>query len=80
MNEDTLSTSHMLDLSYASFAALRLPAIIAAIALLTVMPLFSFLLRVRKRHFAATLTMVFGMTCFLIAAHIAFGRFGPYLS
>ncbi len=79
MNEDTLSTSHMLDLSYASFAALRLPAIIAAIALL-VTPLFSFLLRIRKRHFAATLTIVFGMTCFLIAAHIAFGRFGPYLS
>ena len=78
MNEDTLSTSHMLDLSYASFAALRLPAIIAAIALL-ITPLFSFLLRIRKRHFAATLTIVFGMTCFLIAAHIAFGRFGPYL-
>src|SRR5215469_6950978 len=34
MAEDTLSTSHMLDLSYASFAALRLPAALAAIALL----------------------------------------------
>jgi 4-amino-4-deoxy-L-arabinose transferase-like glycosyltransferase len=79
MNEDTLSTSHMLDLSYASFAALRLPAIIAAIALLT-MPMFSFVLRLRRRHFAGTLALVLGMTFFLVAAHIALGRFGPYLS
>ena len=34
MATDTLSTSHMLDLSYASFAALRFPAALAAIALL----------------------------------------------
>ena len=34
MDTDTLSTSHMLDLSYASFAALRLPAALAAVALL----------------------------------------------
>lgn len=79
MSDDTLSTSHVLDLSYASFAALRLPAIIATIALLT-MPLLSFLLRLRKRHFTATLALVFGMTCFLVAAHIAYARFGPYLS
>jgi 4-amino-4-deoxy-L-arabinose transferase-like glycosyltransferase len=79
MNEDTLSTSHVLDLSYASFAALRMPAIIAAMALFS-LPMISFLLRLRKRHFAATLTLVMCMTCFLIAAHIALGRFGPYLS
>jgi 4-amino-4-deoxy-L-arabinose transferase-like glycosyltransferase len=79
MSDDTLSTSHMLDLSYASFAALRLPAVIAAIALLS-MPFLSFVLRLRKRHFAATMTLVVGMTVFLIAAHMAFARFGPYLS
>ena len=79
MATDTLSTSHMLDLSYESFAALRLPAIIAAIALLLAPP-GSFLLRLRRRHYAATLTMALGMAVFLIAAHIALGRFGPYLS
>lgn len=79
MSEDTLSTSHMLDLSYQSFAALRLPAVMAAIILLT-LPLMSFLLRLRRRHFAATMALVLCMTGFLIAAHIALGRFGPYLS
>jgi 4-amino-4-deoxy-L-arabinose transferase-like glycosyltransferase len=79
MDTDTLSTSHMLDLSYESFAALRLPAALAAVALL-IAPLSSFLLRMRRRHFAATLAWVAGMSVFLIAAHIALGRFGPYLS
>jgi 4-amino-4-deoxy-L-arabinose transferase-like glycosyltransferase len=79
MDEDTLSTSHMMDLSYASFAALRSPAALAASVLLTA-PLLSFLLRMRRRHYAATLAMAGGMAIFLIAAHIALGRFGPYLS
>jgi 4-amino-4-deoxy-L-arabinose transferase-like glycosyltransferase len=79
MDTDTLSTSHMLDLSYASFAALRLPAALAAIALL-VFPVVSFLLRMWRRHYAATLAMATGMAVFLVAAHIALGRFGPYLS
>jgi 4-amino-4-deoxy-L-arabinose transferase-like glycosyltransferase len=77
--EDTLSTSHMLDLSYASFAALRLPAVLAAIAL-ALAPLASFLLRLRRRHYLATAVLGLGMAVFLIAAHIALGRFGPYLS
>ena len=77
--EDTLSTSHMLDLSYASFAALRLPAILAAAALL-VAPLLSFILRLRRRHYLATWALALGMIAFLVAAHIALGRFGPYLS
>ncbi len=79
MNTDTLSTSHMLDLSYASFAALRLPAALAAVALMTA-PLLSFLLRIRRRHYAATWALAVGMAVFLVAAHIALGRFGPYLS
>jgi 4-amino-4-deoxy-L-arabinose transferase-like glycosyltransferase len=79
MDTDTLSTSHMLDLSYESFAALRLPAILAAVTLLIAPPL-SFLLRMRRRHYAATWTMALGMAVFLVAAHIALGRFGPYLS
>jgi 4-amino-4-deoxy-L-arabinose transferase-like glycosyltransferase len=79
MDTDTLSTSHMLDLSYASFAALRLPAVLAAVALM-VAPLLSFLLRLRRRHYAATWALGAGMAVFLVAAHIALGRFGPYLS
>ncbi len=75
----TLSTSHMLDLSYASFAALRLPAALAAVVLL-VAPLTSFILRLRRRHYAATWALAAGLAVFLIAAHIALGRFGPYLS
>jgi hypothetical protein len=79
MDTDTLSTSHMLDLSYASFAALRLPAALAAVALL-VAPLLSFFLRMQRRHYAATWALAAGMAVFLVAAHIALGRFGPYLS
>jgi 4-amino-4-deoxy-L-arabinose transferase-like glycosyltransferase len=79
MDTDTLSTSHMLDLSYASFAALRLPAGLAAVALL-IAPLASLLLRVRRRHYGATWALASGLALFLVAAHIALGRFGPYLS
>ncbi len=77
--EDTLSTSHMLDFSYASFAALRLPAVLAAITL-ALAPSASFLLRLRRRLYLATSVLALGMATFLIAAHIALGRFGPYLS
>src|SRR5581483_3675946 len=79
MSTDTLSTSHVLDLSYESFAALRLPAILAAITLLTAFPV-SLWLRLRRRHYAATWTLALGTAVFLIAAHVAFARFGPYLS
>jgi 4-amino-4-deoxy-L-arabinose transferase-like glycosyltransferase len=75
----TLSTSHMLDLSYASFAALRLPAALAAVVLL-VAPLVSFILRLFRRHYSATWVLGAGLAVFLVAAHIALGRFGPYLS
>jgi 4-amino-4-deoxy-L-arabinose transferase-like glycosyltransferase len=75
----TLSMSHMLDLSYASFAALRFPATLAAVALL-IAPALSFLLRWLRRHYAATWALAAGMTVFLAAAHLALERFGPYLS
>jgi hypothetical protein len=75
----TFSMTHMLDLSYASFAALRLPAALAAVALLAA-PLLSFILRLKRRHYAATWALAAGMAVFLVAAHIALGRFGPYLS
>ena len=75
----TLSMSHMLDLSYASFAALRLPAALAAVVLLGA-PLASFVLRLFRRHYSATWVLAGGMAVFLVAAHIALVRFGPYLS
>jgi 4-amino-4-deoxy-L-arabinose transferase-like glycosyltransferase len=78
-NAYTLSTSHMLDLSYASFAALRLPAALAAVVLL-IAPLTSFILRLQRRHYSATWVLAAGLAVFLVAAHIALGRFGPYLS
>ncbi len=45
----TLSTSHLFDLTGPSFAALRLPAIIAAVALL-IGPALGWMLRVRQKH------------------------------
>jgi len=75
----TLSMSHLFDLTGPSFAALRLPAVLAAIALLTG-PFAGWLLRLKSRHLAATISVALTMTAFLIAAHIAFARFEPMLS
>jgi hypothetical protein len=71
--------SHALDLTSSSFAALRLPAALAAIAMV-VFPLLALGLRVRMKHLAATWSVALGMALFLCAAHIALIRFGPYLS
>jgi hypothetical protein len=75
----TLATSHMFDLTGPSFAALRLPAAIAAFALL-LGPVAAWLLRRRGAGFEATATVAFTSALFLIAAHIAFVRFEPMLS
>ena len=75
----TLSMSHLFDLTGPSFAALRLPAALAAIALL-IGPAAGWLLRLRKKHLASTISVALTMTVFLIAAHIAFARFEPMLS
>ncbi len=74
----TLSMSHFFDLTGPSFAALRLPAALAAVALL-IGPALGWLLRVKGRHVAATVSIALTATVFLIAAHIAFARFGPML-
>jgi len=78
LQAETLSMGHMLDLTGASFAALRLPAILAAITLL-IGPAFAFWLRRRGAQFAATGTTAATMAVFLIAAHIALVRFDPFL-
>lgn len=75
----TLSMSHLFDLTGPSFAALRLPAWIALITLL-IGPAAGWLLRLRKRHIAATVSVALTSAVFLIAAHIAFARFEPMLS
>jgi len=75
----SLSTSHFFDLTGPSFAALRLPAIIAAIALLFG-PLIAWILRRRGHSFESTVSVAFTAAVFLIAAHIALVRFEPMLS
>ena len=79
LSEDTLSMSHMLDLTAQSFAALRLPAALAAFALI-VGPSVALWLRARRKHFAGTWTTALTMGLFLLSAHIALARFEPYLS
>lgn len=75
----TLSMSHVFDLTGPSFAALRLPAILAAVALL-IGPLAGWILRKMNRHLEATISVAITAAIFLIAAHIAFARFEPMLS
>jgi 4-amino-4-deoxy-L-arabinose transferase-like glycosyltransferase len=75
----TLSMSHLFDLTGASFAALRLPAALAGAALL-IGPAAGWVLRLKKKHLAATISVGLTFTVFLIAAHIAFARFAPMLS
>jgi hypothetical protein len=75
----TLSMSHFFDLTGASFAALRLSAALAGAALL-IGPATGWVLRLKKKHLAATISVGLTFTVFLIAAHIAFARFEPMLS
>jgi len=75
----TLSMSHLFDLTGASFAALRLPAILAGIVLL-IGPAAGWVLRLKGRHLASTISVALTLTVFFIAEHIAFARFAPMLS
>ncbi|MBT9331008.1 ArnT family glycosyltransferase [Paracidobacterium acidisoli] len=75
----SLSTSHFFDLTGPSFAALRLPAALAAIALF-LGPLVAWRLRRRGHSFESTVTVAFTAAVFLVAAHLAFARFQPMLS
>ena len=75
----TLSMSHLFDLTGPSFAALRLPAGLAAVGLL-LGPMVAWVLRRQRHHFEATVSVAFTSAVFLIAAHIALVRFEPMLS
>jgi len=74
----TLSMSHLFDLTGASFAALRLPSLMAAITLL-IGPALCWVLRLKGKQMAATVCLALTSAVFLIAAHIAFARFDPML-
>jgi 4-amino-4-deoxy-L-arabinose transferase-like glycosyltransferase len=75
----TLSMAHLFDLTGPSFAALRLPAGLAAAGLL-LGPMSAWVLRRQRHHFEATVSVAFTSAVFLIAAHIALVRFEPMLS
>ena len=79
VGEYTLSMSQLFDLTGESFAALRLPAMIAAFAMLAG-PVTALVLRKRKHHFAATWAIGITAAIFLFAAHTAMERFDPFLS
>ena len=78
LSNETLSMGHMLELTGPSFAALRLPAILATLAL-ALGPATATLLRFRRKQFAATVATAVTMAVFLVAAHIALVRFDPFL-
>src|SRR5207253_1857449 len=75
----TLSMSHFFDITTDSFAALRLPAMLAAIAFL-VGPSVGLWLRARGKGTASTWAMACTAGLFFVAAQLALGRFGPFLS
>ena len=75
----TLSMSHFFDLTGASFAALRLPAALAALAF-AAGPAAALLLWRRRRLEPAVLAVAGTSALFLVAAHIALVRFAPMLS
>jgi 4-amino-4-deoxy-L-arabinose transferase-like glycosyltransferase len=75
----SLSMSHFFDLTGAAFAALRLPAALAAITFM-VGPSVAWWMRVRRQHLNATFTTAMTAAMFLVAAHIAYARFAPMMS
>jgi 4-amino-4-deoxy-L-arabinose transferase-like glycosyltransferase len=76
---DTLSLSKFFDLTTSAFATLRLPAFLTIVALFAG-SLAALILRIRKRHEAATWMTGIATAVFLVAAQLAFVQFGPFLS
>lgn len=75
----SLSMSHFFDLTGSAFAALRLPAALAALTFL-IGPSVALWMRIRRQHLRATFTMAMTAAMFLVAAHIAYVRFAPMMS
>jgi hypothetical protein len=74
-----LSLGHMFDLQPSTFAALRLPAALAALVLAFGF-FYALRLRMGKHHMEATLATAATAGLFLLCAHLAFVAFEPYLS
>ena len=75
----TLSMSHFFDLTGPSFAALRLPAALAALAF-AIGPAVAWSLRRTGRAVGSTVAVALTSAVFLVAAHVALIRFSPMLS
>lgn len=75
----SLSMGHMFDLTGASFAALRLPTVLAILSLV-VGSLAELWFCCRKRYESAIWSLALAMMLFMVAAHVALVRFDPYLS
>lgn len=74
-----LSLGHVLDLTPASLAELRVPVIGTALTFL-IGTVTAFFLRRRAKHFASNVTLAVMMAAFFFFAHLSLGAFGPYLS
>lgn len=74
-----VSMAHLLDLTPQAFAALRLPAAMAAVVFLLGFTA-AWWLRRKYKSIAASVLTAFTMGIFFVAANLAFGVFSPYLS
>ena len=74
-----LSMGHFLDLNGPALGLFRWPLALAALSLFGG-PLAAFLLRGRKRDFAANFALAAGAFGFLLAAHLGLRTFAPVLS
>jgi hypothetical protein len=74
-----VSMAHFLDLTPQAFAALRLPAALAAVVLLLGFSA-AWWLRRKEQPISATVLTGVTMAVFFVAANLALGVFGPYLS
>jgi 4-amino-4-deoxy-L-arabinose transferase-like glycosyltransferase len=75
----TLSMSHFFDITTDSFAALRLPAMLAVLAFVAG-PSVALWLRARGKGIGSTWAVACATGLFFVAAQLALVRFGPFLS
>jgi 4-amino-4-deoxy-L-arabinose transferase-like glycosyltransferase len=79
VGNNTLAMTHFFDLTTDSFAALRLPALLAAAALIAG-SLLALWLRARGKNFASTWAVACATGLLFFAAQLALIRFEPFLS
>jgi 4-amino-4-deoxy-L-arabinose transferase-like glycosyltransferase len=79
VGNNTLAMTHFFDLTTDSFAALRLPALLAAVSLIAG-SLLALWLRARGKNFASTWAIACATGLLFLAAQLALIRFEPFLS